>query len=173
MEYVPVTDDNRAQVNAFLADRWFSTDIVIRGRTVDLSMAQGIAAMEQGSLAGLVTYIRSGGTMEITSLDSVTENRGVGTGLVAWVLGLAAAAGCRRVIVVTTNDNIRAIRFYQKRGFDMSRFFHNSLNVSRRLKPQIPLLGSDGIPLRHEIEFEKMIEITPKSRKSYERSGGL
>lgn len=170
MEYVPITEDNRAQANAFLAARWFSTDMVIRGRTVDLSRAQGVAAMEQGGLSGLVTYIRSGDTMEITSLDSVTENRGVGTGLAARVLGLAAAAGCRRVIAVTTNDNIRAIRFYQKRGFDMSRFFHNSLNMSRHLKPQIPLVGNDGIPLRHEIEFEKTIESVPKSRQSYGRS---
>ena len=55
---------------------------------------------------------------------------------------------------MTTNDNIRAIRFYQKRGFDMAAFRRNALDVSRKLKPEIPLVGDDGIPLRHEIEFE-------------------
>lgn len=55
---------------------------------------------------------------------------------------------------LTTNDNINAIRFYQKRGFDMARFYHNALNVSRKLKSQIPIIGDNGIPLQHEIEFE-------------------
>lgn len=59
--------------------------------------------------------------------------------------------------MITTNDNINAIRFYQKRGFDMAGFFRNALDVSRRLKPEIPLIGENSIPLRHEIEFEMLV----------------
>ncbi len=65
----------------------------------------------------------------------------------------ARAAGCRKVKLITTNDNIRAIRFYQKRGFDMARLYHNAMEVSRKLKPAIPETGLEGIPLKHEIEF--------------------
>lgn len=60
-------------------------------------------------------------------------------------------------MLITTNDNINAIRFYQKRGFDMARLFRNALEASRRLKPEIPLLGENDIPLRHEIEFELLL----------------
>jgi len=56
--------------------------------------------------------------------------------------------------LITTNDNTRALRFYQKRGFHLVAVYPNSLNESRRLKPQIPIIGIDGIPLRDEIELE-------------------
>jgi hypothetical protein len=56
--------------------------------------------------------------------------------------------------LITTNDNVAALRFYQKRGFTLAALHKNALEQSRRLKPQIPLLGLDGIPLRDEIELE-------------------
>ncbi len=59
-----------------------------------------------------------------------------------------------RLVVVTTNDNLNALRFYQKRGFILVQLRPNALARSRQLKPQIPLVGMDGIPLRDEIELE-------------------
>lgn len=61
------------------------------------------------------------------------------------------------IVLITTNDNINAIRFYQKRGFDMAHLFRNAMDISRKLKPEIPLIGENSIPLRHEIEFELFI----------------
>lgn len=63
----------------------------------------------------------------------------------------------QKIILVTTNDNINAIRFYQKTGFDMAHLFRNALDISRKLKPEIPLIGENVIPLRHEIEFELLL----------------
>lgn len=154
MEYLPVGGKNRKQADAFLAERWFSTEMVVRGEKIDLTKADGIAALEDGRILGLLTYLVRGGVCEITSLDSLAENRGIGTALIRKAIRIAGECGCRKVVVVTTNDNIRAIRFYQKRGFDMAAFRRNALDVSRKLKPEIPLVGDDGIPLRHEIEFE-------------------
>ena len=59
--------------------------------------------------------------------------------------------------MIATNDNIRALRFYQKRGFDLVSIYRFAVNESRKLKPQIPLLGVDDIPILHEIEFEKLL----------------
>lgn len=39
----------------------------------------------------------------------------------------------------------------------MVRLYHNALNISRKMKPEIPLIGENSIPLRHEIEFELSI----------------
>ena len=66
----------------------------------------------------------------------------------------AIVKGCSKIILITTNDNLSALRFYQKRGFDMVTLYRNAVEQSRKLKPQIPLLGADGIPIRHEIELE-------------------
>jgi ribosomal protein S18 acetylase RimI-like enzyme len=63
------------------------------------------------------------------------------------------AHGRRRLVVVTTNDNLHALRFYQKRGFVLAELRTNALAAARQIKPEIPLFGNDNIPLRDEIEL--------------------
>lgn len=154
MEYLPVDERDRRQVNRFIAGHWFSTDMIVRGTRIDLAKADGIAVWDGGEIAALLTYAVCGGICEILSLDSTVEEKGIGTALVERAIEIAKRNRCKKVIVVTTNDNIAAIRFYQKRGFDMARLYHNALDVSRKMKPEIPLTGENGIPLKHEIEFE-------------------
>ena len=108
-------------------------------------------------MIGLITYIFYDNILEITSLDSLHENQGIGSKLVEAVIHEAKERKLQKIVLITTNDNINAIKFYQKRGFDMVRLFHNALDVSRKLKPEIPLIGENSIPLRHEIEFELYI----------------
>ena len=86
------------------------------------------------------------------------ENQGIGTALVEAAVREAGKQGCSKVVLITTNDNVDAMRFYQKRGFDMARLFRNALDRSRQLKPEIPLIGEHGIALRHEIEFERVLD---------------
>jgi len=155
MEIRRITQAYRPLVNAFLQERWFSTVMIIRGRAFDLSGTNGFLLLEDGCITALITFYIAGRSCEITSLDSLAENRGAATALVEKVAAEAAARGCRHIRVVTTNDNIRAIRFYQKRGFDLKRLYRNSFMRARRIKPEIPLAGSDGIPLQHELEFKR------------------
>ena len=154
MDIQRITPDNRTAVNAFIKENWFTTAMVLRGRVIDMTKTDGYFASEDKKIIGLVTYIFYRDVCEITSLDSLVENRGLGTRLLDMAIEAAREKSCRRVVLITTNDNIRAIRFYQKRGFDMARLYRNALDVSRRLKPEIPLICEDSIPLRHEIEFE-------------------
>ena len=104
-----------------------------------------------------ITYIVYDGILEITSLDSLRENQGIGSMLVDRVVREAKERGLQKIVLVTTNDNINAIRFYQKRGFDMAHLFRNAVDVARKVKPEIPLVGEYAIPLHHEIEFERVI----------------
>src|SRR5438552_12334180 len=70
----------------------------------------------------------------------------------------AVAAGCRRVWLVTTNDNAHAIAFYQRRGWDWVGFHRDAITEARRsLKPEIPERGEGGVPIRHEIELEILL----------------
>jgi ribosomal protein S18 acetylase RimI-like enzyme len=84
----------------------------------------------------------------------LTENCGIGSRLIEEVIKVARKNNCCRVWLITTNDNTRAIRFYQRRGFTMASIHINAIKESRKIKPQIPLLGFDDIPILHEIEFE-------------------
>jgi ribosomal protein S18 acetylase RimI-like enzyme len=58
------------------------------------------------------------------------------------------------LFLVTTNDNTPALRFYQKRGFVLSALRPNAIAENRKVKPEIPLTGQDGIPIRDELELE-------------------
>jgi ribosomal protein S18 acetylase RimI-like enzyme len=84
----------------------------------------------------------------------LVRGTGVGTALLDAVKNAAGWAGCKRLWLVTTNDNTHALRFYQKRGFHIAAVHRNALLRSRELKPEIPLAGMDGIPIRDEIELE-------------------
>lgn len=157
MVYQPVNEHNRGMVNRFLAEHWGAAEMVIRGEVVDMTQVEGITAMADGAIAGLITYVITGDTMEITSLDSLIENKGTGTALLEKAVSIARRQRCRRIILVTTNDNLRAMGFYQKRGFDMASLYRNAVDAARKKKPQIPLIGNEGIPLKHEIEFEMQL----------------
>ena len=144
-----INPQNRECVNHFIMEHWHSTKMVIREKEIDMTAVEGIVLFENNTITGLATYIIYGDNLEITSLDSIHENRGVGTMLLREVISIAQKAGCRKVVLITTNDNINALRFYQKRGFDMAHLYRNALDISRKLKPEIPL--------KHEIEFEMIL----------------
>jgi ribosomal protein S18 acetylase RimI-like enzyme len=117
----------------------------------------GFAAFCGEELVGLVTYAVADGQLQVVSLDSVREGIGVGTSLMLAVERVARDSGMDRVWLLTTNDNLNALRFYQKRGYVLVAVHRNAVEQARRLKPQIPTVGSDGIPLRDEIELEKRL----------------
>lgn len=154
IEIKKINSKNRQQINNFISSCWFSTDMVVRGEIVDMTKMDGFASYENDRIIGLVTYRICDNECEIMSLDSLNERQGIGTALINKMKEEAIKEKCIKLKLITTNDNINAIRFYQKRGFDMVRIYHNALDVSRKLKPSIPMVGNFGIPLKHEIEFE-------------------
>jgi GNAT superfamily N-acetyltransferase len=108
-------------------------------------------------LVGLATFQPGDHAGELVTLDAVIENHGVGSALIAAVRQHAMAAGWKQVSVVTTNDNTRALCFYQKRGFAIAAVYVDAVADARKLKPGIPLFGADGIPIRDEIELHLML----------------
>jgi L-amino acid N-acyltransferase YncA len=99
------------------------------------------------------------GEFEVTSLDSLREGKGIGTQLIDRAIAEARLRKCRRLLLITTNDNLHALGFYQKRGFEIVAIYRGSVNESRKRKPSIPLVGMNGIPLRDEIELEIRLKV--------------
>lgn len=154
MDVQRIDQGNRSQIDAFIVEHWFTREMVVHGECFDLGKAEGFYVENDGAITGLLTYRVFDGTMEILSLDSIHENQGIGTSLLNMAIFEAKALKCRRIMVITTNDNLRALRFYQKRRFDIVALHRNALDLARKLKPEIPNKGIDGIPLRHEFELE-------------------
>jgi GNAT superfamily N-acetyltransferase len=120
----------------------------------DASQLPGFIATCDKQLAGLITYHINRSECEIVSLNSLIQGAGIGTALIDAVNQFAIESGCRRIWLITTNDNLAAFRYYQKRGFRLVAVYPGALEISRQLKPDIPVFGLDGIPLRDEIELE-------------------
>lgn len=154
MDIKVISAENREQINKFIIDHWFSTQMVIRGKVFDMTVMDGFAMYEDNDIIGLTTYMIENNECEIMSLDSLKEKQGIGTILVDKVIEAAKEAGCKKVKLITTNDNLNAIGFYQKRGFDLTRIYPNAVDAARKIKPSIPMFGDYNIPLKHELEFE-------------------
>ena len=167
-EIRPLGAGDREWAAAFLKERWGSTRMVSRGKLHEVGEPPGFVALVDGEPMGLLTYRIEGVECEIVLLDAGIEGKGVGSALIEAAREAATGAGCTRLCLVTTNDNVEALRFYQKRGFVIAQVRTNALEQARKLKPEIPLVGKHGIPLRDEIELETRIPAAdaPESGKA-------
>ena len=145
---------DRDWVTRHIAEQWGAEIVVAHGTLYRPADLPGFVAEIDGVVAGLVTFHIAGDACEIVTLDSLSERQGIGTALIEAVKVAAGAAGCRRLWLITTNDNLHALGFYQKRGFRLVVVHPGAVNATRRLKLEIPLIGSNGIPIRDEIELE-------------------
>lgn len=149
-----VTPEDRDMLRSILEQRWGTPTIISRGVAHDALDLPAFTADLGDYVLGLVTFTIEDGSCQIVTLDAVDEKRGVGSALVGSVVAEARKHGCSRVWLVTSNDNTPAMRFYQKRGFRITAVHRGWIEFARERKPQIPLTGVDGIPLRDEIELE-------------------
>ncbi len=154
---------DRRAVEAFLAPR-DALRVARLGVLVDALDHPALLAEDEaedgGRLLGVLTYVvdREGGRCEILTLHAAHQWQRVGSALIEAVERLAAAEGCARLWLITTNDNVDALRFYQRRGFRLAALHRGAVDDSRaRLKPGIPTVGDYGIPLRDELELEKWL----------------
>ena len=127
-----------------------------RGELLDVLALPGLVAEQGGRPVGLLTYRRDSDECELAVLIAIEQRGGVGTALVDALK--RQVADCRRIWVVTTNDNLDALRFYQRRGFVLSELRPRAVDdARRRLKPGIGAVGEFGIPLRDELELERRL----------------
>lgn len=155
----PLVTQDRNWVAHFLDDHWGSTKIVSRGKAYYGHLLPGFTAEldnapDDAPPAGLITYNIEGEDCEIITLDDKQPGLGVGEALLEIVKADAIEAGCKRMWLILTNDNLDGLRFYQQLGYELVAVHRNALAAARKLKPQIPLVGKHDIPLRDEIELE-------------------
>jgi GNAT superfamily N-acetyltransferase len=158
IEICRLSDNHHSWASNLLKERWGSTRMVSRGRVFQADILPGFVAVSNGAPSGLVTYNLIDAECEIVTLDSILEKTGVGSGLIEAVKQVAIRHKCRRLWLITTNDNTAALRFYQKHGFKLKAVHPDAITRSRQLKPEIPEQGFDDIPIRDEIELEMTLQ---------------
>ena len=151
---VELEEQYRDWARRLLISEWGGGEVVSHGQVHDVLKLPGYVALLGEEPVGLVTYHIRGSECELITLNSLEEGIGIGSALVKRVAAKAQDEGCRRLWLITTNDNTKALRFYQINGFRLAALRRGAIENSRKLKPLIPLIGIDGIPIRDEIELE-------------------
>jgi GNAT superfamily N-acetyltransferase len=149
----PMGADDRARV----VQRWGPV-VARRGEVVPIDGLPGFVAWIDGERASLLTYAMRGDECEVVTLESPLAGRGAGRAVMDAARDAAVTAGCRRLWLITTNDNVHALAFYQRWGMDLCAFRRGAVDESRRrFKPEIPPRAANGIPISHELELELLL----------------
>jgi DNA-3-methyladenine glycosylase I len=157
-----LTAGDRPRLAEQLAASWGSTRVASRGRLHEATDLPGFIALDGERWLGYSAYEIVGSSMEVVVLDSPMPARGAGSALIAACADLAVQRGLERLWLVTTNDNLQALRFYQRRGFVLVVLRPGAIDEARRtLKPEIPTVGLDEIPVRDELELELPRHVWP------------
>jgi len=158
MDILPAREADRPWV-ADLCRRYFgSAEIAAGGRLRPPALLPGLIAWEGGQRLGALAFEVEGGATEVVLLAADPPGRGAGTALLAALEALGALRGWRRLWLLTTNDNTPALRFYQRRGWDVVALHRGAVERDRTLKAEIPAVGHGGIPIRHALELERRLE---------------
>jgi GNAT superfamily N-acetyltransferase len=153
---VPASAVERRALLAHLVEAWGDETVAVRGELMRPADQPGLVALAEGGIVGHAAYRLDGRSAYIVAIDSLLPRSGVGSALLAAVEAAARGAGCERMVLDTTNDNIDALRFYQRRGFRIVVVRPGAVDEARRtLKPTIPKMGRSGIPMHDELTLEK------------------
>lgn len=147
-------------ITQFFTTHWGSTQLVISSGIYDCTELEGFAILnEKKELIGLITYVIRNDECEIISLDSIIEQKGIGSALLLKVEQVSKHHQCKHIKIITTNDNLHALRIYQKRGYQIVQIVTNAVDQARMIKPEIPLVAENGIPIRDELILVKPIQL--------------
>ena len=153
MEYIQKTEKDNNAVSQIIKG-WGSDILVSRGEIYKGEDLDGILTYENDKIIGIGLYYIKNNECEIVLLETFKQNIGIGTKIIEKIKEISKNKNCKRIWLITSNDNIDAIKFYQRRGFNIANIYKNAMEKSRELKPTIPLMGNYEIPIRDEIEFE-------------------
>lgn len=157
MQYRSVTAGDRDLLAKFITERWGCDFLVSKMKIYYAKDLDAFICEEDGKIIACVTYSIEGGECEIISLDSIRPGEGMGRQLMSMVEDAARRAGCTRIWLLTTNDNTYALRLFQRLGYRICEVHLDDVKRYREIKPCIPLIGNDGIPIRDLFEMEKQV----------------
>jgi len=155
----PLTAEDRSWAVEVETESWSEPVVARLGELVDLTELPGFIAFLDGQRAGLLSYAMRGDECEVVTIRSLHEGHGIGRALLDAVRDAAIEGGCRRLWLITTNNNLRALELYQRWGMDIVALHRHAVSDARsRLKPLIPDRDARGIPIAHELELELCLE---------------
>ena len=158
MKVRAATDADSAAISQLLTAAWGGHIAVAHGVAYDATTLPALIAEEDDRIVGLLTYNLENDELEVVTIDAPVPHVGVGSALLAAATEVARKAKARRLWLITTNDNVDALRFYQRRALRIVAVTPGAVDHSRTLKPTIPTVGAYNIPLHDEITLELRLD---------------
>ncbi|MGC9270480.1 GNAT family N-acetyltransferase [Acidiphilium sp.] len=146
-----------AWIAPILRATWGGSHMAVGGALVDLMSLAALVVPE----IGVLTYRTRGDDVEIVSLTASPSGTGIGSALVEALAVRAIAERRVAILATTTNDNLAALGFYQRRGFVVHAIDIEAVAAARILKPEIPLIAANRIPIRDEIVLRRDLRVKP------------
>ena len=153
-----IQDSDRDAVAEFIQRHWDGKIVTSRGKAYYPHEHPGLIERRDGNIVGLLTYRIDHGDMHVLTLNSTLEGQGIGTSMMLQAIDTARKLQCKRMWLTATNDNLRAVGFYQRLGFRMVAIHLGAADEARKIKPQIPEVGERGVPIHDEVVMELPIE---------------
>lgn len=149
------TDADRAAARELFEHDFGRTKIVAFGEVMDIDQMPALVAVLHDGPSGALAYRLLGDALHIVALatDPMWQRSGVGGHLLVEAELLARRLNLKRLVVATTNDNLPALYFYQRREYRLTELVPNS--VIAHTHTELP--GFAGIPVRDEVRLEKRI----------------
>ncbi|MCP3782504.1 GNAT family N-acetyltransferase [Micromonospora sp. A3M-1-15] len=154
----PAEPGDHADLAALHEREWGGPYVVVHDTRYDLRELPTLVAVDgAGGFAGALVHRLADGGLEVVSLAAAVPGNGAGSALLTAAEAVATAAGADQLWLVTTNDNLRALRFYQRQGLRIVAVDTGAVDRARAVKPSIPHLGEDAIPLHDELRLERRL----------------
>lgn len=150
-----IHDEIRQTVKQFFITHWGSSEMVVSTGVYHCDQLEGFYVIDEKEIVGLVTYRVKQQEVEIISLDCIYEGKGIGSALLNRVEEVARENQLQKITLITTNDNLHAIRFYQKRGYRVMEIRLDAVKKARLIKPTIPFFSDAQIAIQDEWLLEK------------------
>jgi GNAT superfamily N-acetyltransferase len=152
------TANDANKIMELMNKHWGGEPLVIRAKNYYPSKLEGILAIQENEIIGFLFFDYQANSCEIVVFEVFRKLQGIGTKILNKLKAIATKKNCNRVYLMTSNDNLDALRFYQRQGFYICAIHIDSVKNSRKMKPGIPMIGEYGIPLRDEIDLELLLE---------------
>lgn len=146
---------SREQIEEHWREHW-GLPVVSKSREYMPADVEGLLWRDEvGAVQGFVTWAIDGEDAEIVSVEALQQGIHIGGRLLDAAEQELVRRAVWRITIVTTNDNLRALAFYVRRGYRLVRVHTDAMDRVRSVKPQVPLIGNEGIPLHDMWELEK------------------
>ena len=157
IQFEPISNSDRRWIRTLASLHFGSERIVVHGTVFSLEVEDGFIAWLGQKRVGVVILKTDGEFCEIILLDALESREDIFRSLLQGAGNWARGQGCKRLILTTTNDNTDALRIYQQNGFFLTGLRVGAVTDSRKLKPEIPKTGCNGITIQDELELEMVL----------------